>query len=108
MKKGEIWLADLPQQSGKEREGTRPILMLSDTKVGLTIIIPFTSSTQLSGYEYTIMIPKSNENGLNLDSTLSLFQIRSLDKKRLIHKLGNLENNHLNEINKTLKELLKL
>jgi len=108
MKKGEIWLANLPEQLGKEIRGTRPVLILSDIKIGLSTILPFTSNTQLSSYEYTITTPRSKENGLRIDSTLSTFQIRALDSKRLIHKLGNLEQIYLDRINKNLRDLLQL
>ena len=108
MKKEEVWLADLPQQSGKEREGRRTVLILSDTRVGLTIILPFTSTTKLSKYDHNITISRSNENGLRINSTLSFFQIRSLDKKRLVHKMGILEPHYMDKINKNLRNLLQL
>ena len=40
MIKGEIWLADLPPQTGREQIGKRPVIILSDTKTGLVVIIP--------------------------------------------------------------------
>lgn len=108
MKKGEIWLANLPQQIGKEQLGERPALVIADTEVGLIIVIPLTSNLKLSKYQHTIKISPSKQNSLDKESIAPIFQLRAVDKKRMLYKIGNLENHYLEEINKALKNLLKL
>ena len=108
MEKGEIWLTDLPQQRGKEQVGKRPALIISDTKTSLIIIIPLTSNLELLKYSYTIKINSSEQNLLDKESVAAIFQLRAIDKQRLLYKIGNLEKNYLNEIDKILRGLLKL
>lgn len=108
MKKGEIWLTSLPQQIGKEQLGERPALVIADTEVGLIIVIPLTSNLKLSKYQHTIKISPSKQNSLDKESIAHIFQLRSVDKRRLLYKIGNLENYYLEKIDKAIRDLLKL
>ena len=109
IKKGEIWLAEIPSKKGREQEGKRPLIIIADTDTSLALIIPLTSNLlALKKFTYTLLIDKSEENNLNIDSIALIFQLQAIDKNRLIHKIGYLEENYLSEINKILKNLLKL
>ena len=108
MDKGEIWLTSLPEQTGKEQVGKRPALIIADTKTGLIIVIPFTSSLEKLKYNYTVEINPSLENALDKKSVALLFQMRAIDKKRVVHKIGKLEDSYLREIDENIKKLLKL
>ena len=44
MKKGDIWLVDLPPTNGYEQSGFRPVLVLSRVEVNVVIILPFTAN----------------------------------------------------------------
>ena len=44
MKKGEIWLIEIPPVNGREQRGTRPALILSVLEANIVIILPFTSN----------------------------------------------------------------
>ena len=106
--KGEIWLVDLPSSNGYEQHGLRPVILLFESKANINIIIPFTSNFQSLRFPFTIEVKPSMENGLESISIALVFQIRAIDKKRLIKKIGLLEENHLNEIDTFLKKILKL
>jgi len=109
MEKGEIWIVQFPYKKGREQEGKRPSIIIADTKTDLVLLIPLTSNLEaLKRLPYTIEIKKSNKNGLNTDSVSLIFQLQALDKKRLVSKIGNMEEIYLKEIDKKLKELLKL
>lgn len=109
MEKGELWLASLPEQVGREEIGTRPVLIISEMEMGLVILIQLTSNLKRLVYSSTTLkIEKSQKNGLAKDSVALLFQMRAVDKKRLLHKIGVLENVYLEQINKKLQELLKI
>lgn len=108
MEKGEIWLTNLPQQVGKEQIGKRPALIVADTKTSLMIVIPLTANLETSKYFNVVKVEPSSQNGLDKISMALLFQMRAIDRKRLIHKLGILENFKMNEIDGKLRELLRL
>ena len=54
MKKGEIWLVELPSTNGREQKGKRPVIILSETEADIAIIIPFTSNLQALRFPNTI------------------------------------------------------
>lgn len=108
MKKGEIWLVELPSADGREQLGTRPALVLKETEVNIAIIIPLTSNLQALRFPHTVEIKPSKKNGLNSISVAMVFQIRAIDKKRLKNKIGDLEDYILKESDKLLRKMLGL
>lgn len=108
MKKGEIWLIELPFVEGREQQGIRPGIILADTKTTMTIVIPLTTHVSALQFPNTYLTKKSNKNNLEADSVALLFQIRALDKRRFIHKLGELEPYNLKKITGLLREMLEL
>jgi mRNA interferase MazF len=95
MIKGEIWLTQFPQSNGHEQSGTRPVIILAELDPNVTIIIPFTSNVQALRFLNTIEVIPSSKNGLADTSIALIFQIRAIDKKRLIKKIGNIEESTL-------------
>ena len=57
---------------------------------------------------FTLEIRESRENNLDKDSIALVFQLQTLDKKRLISKIGDIESDYLQKINEIIKNLLKL
>lgn len=108
MKKGEIWLIKLPEKGGKEQSGIRPGLIISNTKTGMIITIPITSNIQALKFPHTIEVKKSNENGLEKDSIILIFQMQSLDKNRFIHKIGILDEDYIKKVNEIIKTLMEI
>lgn len=108
MKKGEIWLVELPSTNGHEQIGTRPAVVLSETEADIAIIIPLTSNIQSLRFPHTIEIKPSNKNGLSVVSVALTFQIRAIDKKRLKKKIGEVEDKTMNEIDISLRKILIL
>ncbi len=108
MKKGEIWLIELPSKGGREQKGIRPCIILADTKTSLIVVIPLTSNPLALNMPYTAEIKKSQQNNLGSNSIALIFQIQAIDKLRLIKEIGSLENKDLHKIEIELKELLKI
>lgn len=108
MNKGEVWLVELPQTNSHEQTGKRPVVILTGTESNIAIIIPFTSNLQALRFPHTIEVEPSKENGLTAKSIALIFQIIAIDKKRLVNKIGKLENIVMNKIDKMLKSLLKI
>ena len=103
----DIWKVDLSPTVGSEQKGKRPCLILQTNAVGnyglTTIIAPFTSKKLDKIYSFEVKIKPSSKNGLKELSKIKFDQARVIDKKRLIKRLGKIEERHFFEILKALK-----
>lgn len=83
----EIWLVSLEPTIGSEIRKTRPCIVVSPNEINrllrTVIIAPLTSTIKSYPTRLTIVF-QSRESSVALD------QIRSVDKSRLLRKLGNL------------------
>ena len=92
MKQGEIWQVNLDPTIGSEMKKSRPCIILNNDLIGklaLKIIAPLTDFKE----HYTlgpwmVTIEPNKSNGLSKKSSIDLFQVRSLSQKRLVHKVG--------------------
>lgn len=100
-KRGEVWLVDLGQpKEDHEQAGRRPaIIFQTDDLIRLStvVIIPLTTQSARAGFANTVLIP-AREAGQDLDSVALCHQIRALDRRKLIHKIGELAPERLSEI----------
>jgi mRNA interferase MazF len=90
----EIWIADLNPQIGTEAGKTRPVLvvqtnLLNKVKHPSTIVCPITTNVQMDAHILRIHLKKGMAN-LNENCDVMIDQIRAIDNKRLIKKVGNL------------------
>ena len=109
MNKGEIWIIDFPSRDGREQSGTRPSVIIGDTGTNLVLVVPLTSNLQaLTKLPHTLKINKTKENNLDKESVALILQLQTIDKKRLILKIGSLEESYIREINEEIKRLLGL
>jgi mRNA interferase MazF len=108
MKKGEIWLVELPTTISKEQAGNRPAVVIAEVDAGMAIVVPLTSNLQALKFKNTLSLVPSSMNGLKQASVILIFQIRAIDGKRLIKKEGNLETNTMQEVQTMIKSMLKL
>lgn len=108
MKKGEIWIIDIPGLGGHEQQGLRPAVILADTTTSIVMVIPCTSNMQALRFPHTLRINASKRNNLETQTIALVLQLRAIDKKRLIKKVGTLENAYLKEINRMIKQFLGL
>ncbi len=90
-----VWLANLDPVVGSEQSKTRPVLVLSDTQLNRILpvvnVLPITSrKRQRRIYPNEALIPAGTA-GLDLESIVLCYQIRTLDKRRLMKQLGMLD-----------------
>ena len=93
IKRGELYYADLSPVVGSEQGGVRPILIVqNDTgnKYSPTIIAAAVTSKLNKAKLPTHIELNAHEYGLNKDSVILLEQIRTLDKRRLKERIGEL------------------
>jgi mRNA interferase MazF len=111
MKHFEIWMANLDPQRGTEVGKTRPVLIVQSNLLNdlilSTIVCPITTR-KTSSVITKVAIDSSQETGLDKPSWVVLDQIRSIDDRRFMRKLGELPSNLVSTINKNLKVILEL
>ena len=110
-KKGEIYLVNFDPTVGHEVKKKRPALILSNNIHNqyspLVTVAPLSSNTN-KVYPFEVYVPKKL-TGLNENSKIMIIQLRSIDKKRLINKIGNIEDKEItNKINKAISEHFSL
>ena|SRR3989338_308196 len=104
--RGEIWIVNFDPSVGAEIKKSRPALMLQNDIANehspITIVAAITSKFDEKLYPTEVPIPQG-EGGLEQVSVALLNQIRSVDKRRLIKKLGILRNETMRDIETALK-----
>lgn len=107
MKKGDIYLIDLTSSFGREQHGFRPAVLMSPAVAGMIVVIPLTTNLEALRFPYTLSIlGNSINNNLTQNSIALVFQLKSVDKKRVKKKIGRLGNQDLIKLEKTIKDLL--
>ena len=106
-KKGEIYLVNFDPTVGHEVKKKRPALVMSNNIHNqyspLITVVPLSSKTN-KVYPFEIYISKTISK-LHENSKIMIIQLRSIDKRRLINKIGNIENNEIiNKINQVIAE----
>ncbi len=93
IKRGELYYADLSPVVGSEQGGIRPVLVVQNdvgNKYSPTVIAAaVTSKINKAKLPTHIELP-SSQYGLVRDSVILLEQIRTLDKRRLKERIGEL------------------
>lgn len=103
--KWDIYLIKLPRSDGNEQFGSRPCIILREFKTG-SIIIPMTSNPDALRFPYTLEIEKSKINGLSGNSMAMVFQIRYVDRQRLVKKIGELDYRYRKYIGALIEDML--
>lgn len=109
--RGEIAVANLEPIEGSEQGGVRPVLIIQNDILNkyspTTIVAPITSKIYTKEYPTNVIINKEDSK-LKLDSTILLNQIRTIDKRRIVKKIGFMDNFIMNKVDKALKISLAL
>ena len=95
IKKWSVWLADLNPVIGSEQGNVRPVIIMSATDINGLInvvnVIPVTSrKTRQKIYPNEVLLHDSTY-GLEVVSIALAYQIRTLDRTRLIRILGSID-----------------
>ena len=109
--RGDIVLVNLEPSIGSEQGRIRPVVVLQNNISNLysptTIIAPITSKVYEKEYPTNVFLNKSDSK-LDKDSTVLLNQIRVIDKRRIVKKLGSLNEGIMEKINLAIKVILGL
>ena len=111
VKQFEIWIADLNPTMGTEPGKVRPVIIVQTDLLNKhhssSIICPITTNIQKESEILRIHLKKGC-CGLNEGCDIMIDQIRAIDNKRLIKKLGNAPIEISEKIKENLKILLDL
>lgn len=105
IKRGEIYYADLSPVVGSEQGGVRPVLIVQNdvgNKHSPTVIAAAITSQKEKAKLPTHIELSAYGCGLAKDSVVLLEQIRTIDKKRLKERMGELDNGSMTKVNDAL------
>lgn len=111
-KQFEIWLADLNPQIGTEPGKTRPVLVVQSNLLNKiphpsTLIVPLTTRIQKESEILRVHIKKGMAN-FNENCDIMIDQLRAIDNKRLIKKIGELPESLSMKVKENLAIILDL
>lgn len=112
IKQYEIWIADLNPQIGTEPGKTRPVLVLQTNLLNKiphpsTIICPITTNVNVESDILRVHIKKGTSN-LMQDCDIMIDQIRTIDNKRMIRKIGDLPSDLISGVKENIKIIIDL
>ena len=112
IKQFEIWIADLNPQAGTEAGKTRPVLavqtnLLNKISHPSTIICPITTNVKKDSEILRVHLRKGTANMLE-DCDIMIDQIRAIDNKRLIRKIGDLPSGLAEMVRDNIKIILEI
>jgi len=108
----EIWIADLNPKVGTESGKTRPVLVIQTNLLNKvshpsTIICPITTNVQNDSEILRVHLKKGMAN-LHEHCDIMIDQIRAIDNKRLIKKVGDLPSLLISEVKENIGVVLDL
>ena len=105
-KRGEIYLVSFDPTVGAEIRKTRPALVLQNNVANrhspVTIVAAITSRFEEPLYPTEVLLP-AGEGGLEVDRVVLLNQVRTVDRLRLIQRLGTLKPGTMKRVNQALR-----
>ncbi len=112
IKQFEIWLADLNPQIGTEPGKTRPVLVVQTNLLNKiphpsTIVCPITTNVNTDSEILRVHLKKGMAN-LNQNSDIMIDQIRAIDNKRLINKVGKLPSDLIELVKENIQIIIDL
>ena len=109
--RGDIYLAALDPVVGRDIAKTRPVVVVSNNvnnQYGGTVtVLPVTSKNLQKTYPFEMLLSKGTGN-LPKKSKAKADQIRTLDKARLIKRIGTLKRDEMDAIAEAIKIHLAL
>jgi mRNA interferase MazF len=110
MARGDILLVSLPLSDGREQSGRRPAVAVQTDVAGepMLMVAPVTSNLKALRFKFSIKIEPSTETGLDLPSVVMIFQMRAIDKTRIIKTIGRLSPEDLEKIDAEIRQMLNI
>jgi mRNA interferase MazF len=105
-KRGEVYLVSFDPALGTEIQKTRPALILQNDIANrhspITIVAAITSQFEEPLYPTEVLITPP-EGGLSVPSVVLLNQIGSIDRRRLVRRLGTVAPGTMERVNRAIQ-----
>jgi len=106
IRRGDIYLVSFDPTVGHEIKKTRPAVVVQND-IGnkynsIVIVAAITSTISKAAHPIMVVVEPSSANGLGSPSTVRLDQIRSVDKMRLVRRLGKLDASSMEAVNQAI------
>ena len=102
-------LITLPISDGREQSGKRPAVAVQTDVAGepMLMIAPVTSNLAAARFAFSVQIEPTKENGLTQKSIVMIFQMRAIDKNRIVKKIGRLSDENIEKLDAEIWRMLK-
>jgi mRNA interferase MazF len=112
IKQFEIWIADLNPQIGTEPGKTRPVLVIQSNLLNKiphpsTFVCPLTTHIEKEAEILRVHLKKGIAN-LHENCDIMIDQVRSIDNKRLVKRVGEIPQEFISKIKENLSIVLDL
>jgi mRNA interferase MazF len=109
MARGDVLLVSLPPSDRREQSGRRPAVAVQTNLAGqpMLMVAPVTSNLAALRFAFSVRIEPSSDNGLTTPSVVMVFQMRAIDKGRIVRKLGRLSETDLTRVDAEIWRMLR-
>ncbi len=111
IKQFEIWIADLNPRRGTETGKIRPVIIVQTNLLNKehpsTIVCPITTNVKPEAEILRVHLHKS-KFGPKEDCDIMIDQIRAIDNRRLVKKIGEIDTSTADKLRENLKIVLDL
>ena len=114
MRRGDVYWADLVPRSGSEQSGRRPVVILSHDGFNLTpgwnslIVVPLSTSLSQASRSVTVVGIPMGTAGLSRAGVALCHQVTTLDRRKLVQKIGTLPAPLLTQVGEGVKAAMDL
>ena len=114
MNRGEVWWAVLEPRSGSEQRGRRPVIVVSHDAFNQTpgwmsvVVVPLSTSTAQARRGPTAVGLPRGSGGLKKESTALCHQVTTLDRAKLLERVGALGPQALEAVERGLRAAMDL
>jgi mRNA interferase MazF len=111
IKQFDIWIANMEPQRGTETGKVRPVVIIQTNLLNnehpSIIVCPITTNIQPESDILRVHIKKGISN-LNVESDIMIDQLRAIDKRRLVNKIGELPKGLQEGVRENVKIILDI
>ncbi|MBF9254422.1 type II toxin-antitoxin system PemK/MazF family toxin [Pontibacter sp. 172403-2] len=111
VKQFELWIADLHPRIGTEKGKVRPVVIIQTDLLNKshpsTVVCPITTNVQPESNILRVHLTKGTAN-VKEDCDIIIDQIRAIDNSRLMHRIGQLDEEIKSKIKENIRIVLDL